>query len=390
MSESSRAVALGDILTPVKAPASIEDSQLYEQVTVRIKGKGLVRRCVLTGAEIATKRQFLVRAGQLLVSKIDARNGGMGIVPPELDGAIVSGDFPAFEIDESVCLPAYLDLYTRRQPFWDECWLVSEGSTHRVRLSPEQFLELQIELPSFQEQERIVEKERRVAQALQTTQAAAERLDALFRVAATEIFEAIDADERSIGELTRLSSGGTPPRDDPANYGGGILWAKTGEVRFNRLSDTEERITEAGLANSSAKLLPAGTVLLAMYGQGATRGRCALLMRPMATNQASAAILPSDAFDSEFLFYFLWSRYEAIRRESEGRAQDNPNQGIVADIELPLPSLAQQQNAVRRLNVIRRAVDTHFAEADGLRTFRARLVEELLPGGRRANEFATA
>src|SRR4051794_34172843 len=117
--------SLGDVLTPEKRSVTIEDDKTYEQVTVRIKGNGLTSRGVLSGREIGTKKQFEVSTGDLLVSKIDARNGGLGFVPAELDGAVVTSDFPAYAVDEHTCTRSYLDLYVRRQLFWDECLLVS-------------------------------------------------------------------------------------------------------------------------------------------------------------------------------------------------------------------------------------------------------------------------
>src|SRR3954447_14932463 len=105
MAEASawRAVPLGEFLTAAPRIVTVEDDKNYEQVTVRIKGRGLTSRGIVPGIAIATKKQYEVRAGDLLVSKIDARNGGLGLVPPELDDAIVSSDFPAYVIHEEVC-----------------------------------------------------------------------------------------------------------------------------------------------------------------------------------------------------------------------------------------------------------------------------------------------
>jgi hypothetical protein len=381
-----RTVRLAELLDLERRPVPIRDDRNYEQVTVRIRGRGLVRRGVFPGSHIATKRQFSVSTGQLVTSKIDARNGGFGLVPPELNGAIISGDFLAFDVQEALCLPRYLELYVQRRAFWDECELVSEGSTNRVRLVPEEFLDLEIELPPLEEQERIVAAVRTVDRAVVAHSRRTELLEAAFRAAATELFADLDAPDRRLGDIAELTSGGTPARADAANYGGTIPWVKTGEVRFNHLSDTEEHITERGLASSSAKLLPAGTVLLAMYGQGATRGRSALLRKEMATNQACAAILPSEYLVPEYLFFFLWSRYEAIRMESEGSAQDNLNQGMVADIELPVPTRDAQEEIVRRLATLRRAADSEAAQAKALSRLKSTLIEDLVLGIRSAPE----
>lgn len=377
-----RTVRLGDVVEPSKIAVAVEDDREYVQVTVRIHGRGLVRRRRAIGAEIATKRQFLVRAGQLLVSRIDARNGGLGIVPPELDSAVVSGDFPVFDIDTTVCVADYLGLLVGRPAFWDECQAVSEGSTNRVRLVLEQFLDLEIELPRLDEQRVIVEAVSRVSVARRMATALARAAEQAFRAAGQEVFDSSEAEWTRLGDIAQLTSGGTPSRSEPANYGGSIPWVKTGEVRFNVLISTEETISDLGLRNSSAKVFPVGTVLLAMYGQGATRGRCALLGRAMATNQACAAVLPCSDLEPRYLFHFLWSRYEAIREESEGSAQDNLNQTTVADIEVPVPDLETQAQVVGRLDAFRELADAYTREADVLKGLEAILADELIFGER--------
>lgn len=77
----------------------------------------------------------------------------------------------------------------------------------------------------------------------------------------------------TLGEIARITSGGTPDRSKPEYWGGDVPWVTTGEIQFNTITDTVEKITAAGLQNSSAKLFPPGTLLMAMYGQGKTRGR---------------------------------------------------------------------------------------------------------------------
>lgn len=379
-----RTLALGEVLKASKEPVAIQDDVEYEQITVRIRGRGLISRRRVRGAKIATKRQFRVHAGQLLVSKIDARNGGLGLVPETVDGGVVSGDFPVYDVDAPVCLPRYLELYVSRPDFWDECFLVSEGSTNRVRLVPEQFLDLEIEVPPIKEQWAIVGVIGLITASVAAATRVAAAVEAAFKAGSVQAFADIEAEERRLGDIARLVSGGTPSRSVPEHFGGDISWVKTGEVRFNLISDTEENITELGLRASSAQLLPAGSVLLAMYGQGATRGRCALLAREMTTNQACAAILPCDQMLPEFTFFFLWSRYEEIRMESEGSAQDNLNQQMVADIEIPLPALDVQAAIVCRCKALRRAAVASAAEARSLHALRAALIEEFLSGVRPA------
>ena len=133
-----------------------QPDQIYKQVTARLWGRGLRLRGEVYGSKIAARRQVQVRENQFLLSRIDARHGAFGLVPTELDGALVSGDFPAFDVDSSQTHPRYLEWYSKTNGFVDLCRRASEGSTNRVRLKEEKFLAMEMPLPSFEEQRRIV------------------------------------------------------------------------------------------------------------------------------------------------------------------------------------------------------------------------------------------
>ena len=132
--------------------------ETYKQITVRLWGKGLSLRGKIHGSKIEATRQIRVKAGQFLVSRIDARHGAFGIVPPTLDGALVSNDFPCFEINREIVLPNYLEWYARTYDFVDLCRRVSEGSTNRVRLKETKFLDMTIPLPPLDDQRRVAAK----------------------------------------------------------------------------------------------------------------------------------------------------------------------------------------------------------------------------------------
>ncbi|MDQ2745578.1 MAG: hypothetical protein M3Z66_25260 [Chloroflexota bacterium] len=134
----------------------IQPDNEYRQITVRMHHHGVVQRGVKRGQEIGTGRQYQAHVDQLIVSRIDARNGAMGLVPQGLDGAIVTNDFWLFDIDPAQADPQFLDLYAGSAPFVERCRRASEGTTNRVRLQPEAFLGLPVPLPPLCEQRRIV------------------------------------------------------------------------------------------------------------------------------------------------------------------------------------------------------------------------------------------
>jgi type I restriction enzyme S subunit len=147
---------LADVLQKNNKRVPLVADDDYKQITVRLWGKGLALRGVCKGAEIAASEQIGVEAGQFIISKIDARHGAFGLVPPELDGAVVSGDFPCFDVNAKRMLPRFLLWLSRTEQFVSLCRGASEGSTNRVRLKEATLLASQVALPLLSEQHRIV------------------------------------------------------------------------------------------------------------------------------------------------------------------------------------------------------------------------------------------
>lgn len=148
-------VPLSMILKRVKEPINIQDDLLYKRITVRLYGQGVLQRDEVLGKGIGTKRQFVAHAGQLIISRIDARNGAFGIVPSELEGAIVTNDFWLFNVHNA--LPEYLMLVLSSDLFQKYWQTQSSGTTNRQRVSESEFLESRITLPSVSEQMALIE-----------------------------------------------------------------------------------------------------------------------------------------------------------------------------------------------------------------------------------------
>ncbi len=176
-------VALGELLRRSDESAVIDPAAEYHEVTIKLWGKGVVSRGKVTGSDVVSVRR-VVRANHLILSKIDARNGAIGLVPPELDGAIVSNDFPSFKFrDPDQCYAAFMGWLVRSTPFVELCKAASEGTTNRVRIKEERFLDQQIALPPLPEQQALVarldalaEKTRQVEAHLAAVERDAERL----------------------------------------------------------------------------------------------------------------------------------------------------------------------------------------------------------------------
>ena len=163
--------------------------------------------------------------------------------------------------------------------------------------------------------------------------------------------------KQSIGEVCRrITSGGTPARNKPEFFSGGSIgWVKTKELIDGFISETEETITPAAIASSSAKVLPAGTILLAMYG--ATVGMLGILSKEMACNQACCAMQVKDNFDRDFLFYQLLAHRHQLQGLATGAAQQNLSGKQIKDLILPFPSLEEQ----RAISGFLRSLDDRIA-----------------------------
>jgi len=156
MSDDWPRVPLRDLLKKSKDWIEIKPDCWYRQVTVRLWGQGVVERNKVSGAEIAGARRLVVRGGQFVLSRIDARNGAFGVVPEDLDRAVVSNDFPAFDVQSDRILPSYLDWLSKTHNFVALCKAASEGTTNRVRLKEDRFLSMTIPLPPLEDQQRTV------------------------------------------------------------------------------------------------------------------------------------------------------------------------------------------------------------------------------------------
>lgn len=147
----------------------------------------------------------------------------------------------------------------------------------------------------------------------------------------------------TVDSFTKVTSGGTPDRNTPSYWENGkIRWVKTTELQNCVICDTEEKITDAGVENSSAKMVPANTILIAMYGQGKTRGMTGYLAVECTTNQACACILPSEGINQKYLWQYMMLSYDKLRGMAKGGNQPNLNAGIIKNFPVLVPPLELQ------------------------------------------------
>ena len=178
-----------------------------------------------------------------------------------------------------------------------------------------------------------------------------------------------------IGDVFHVEVGSTPSRRVSEYWNGDVNWVSSGEVHFNRIFYTAEQITEEGLAHASTNVHPVGTVMLAMIGEGKTRGQAAILEIPAAHNQNTAAILVSlTPCSPKYIYYFLQMNYENTRRVGSGNNQKALNKERVRALRFPFTSFAEQNKIVEEIELrfsvcdnIEHTADFALAQAEAMR-----------------------
>jgi type I restriction enzyme S subunit len=191
-----------------------------------------------------------------------------------------------------------------------------------------------------------------------------------------------------LGDVCRTTSGGTPSRKRADYFQGDIPWVKSGELTDGLVSEVSEFITEEAVANSSAKLFPQGTLLIAMYG--ATVGKLGVLTKPAATNQAVCAIFPNPELDSKFLFWFLRFKRSYLIDQAVGGAQPNISQSILRELMVPVPPIDVQREAVAEIEKQFSRLDEAVANLQrvkaNLKRYKASVLKAAVEGHLVANE----
>ena len=213
------------------------------------------------------------------------------------------------------------------------------------KLNQEKLRSIKIPLPPIKVQKEIVEQIEVKQNAINHAKEIIKNLERERRYFGQELRKLEDVEIVELGDVVKTTSGGTPLKSKNEYYENGtISWLTSGEVNQRLVHNSKQKITELGLKNSSAKMFPKNTVLVAMYG--ATAGKVGLLKFESSTNQAICGILPNDKFIPEFLYKYLETQTDRMVKLSGGGAQPNISQTIIKGLKIPLPPLAVQNQLV--------------------------------------------
>lgn len=319
------------------------------------------------------------RPGQILFGKRRAYQRKVAVADFE---GVCSGDIYVLEPkDTSVLHPGLLPFICETDAFFNHAVGTSAGSLS-PRTNWKSLANYQFDLPPFEEQQKIVrllESSRTVADAFQDTVEAA--LQVRQSLQKLYFLEAHEEANTTVGAVASVRNGTTPRRSRPEYWGGDVPWLPTGKVNDRKIEAADELITQRALQECSLDVIPQGSTLIAMIGQGKTRGMAARLMFDATINQNFAAVVPGTDVDPSFLFYQLEAKYELLRLWSQGTNQQALNCSLVSAFPFWKPSIRVQQEIVE---VLAQADSAH--ESAGARAATARgalrlLAERALAGG---------
>lgn len=341
------------------------------------------------GKNIGTKRQFLASEGQFLISKIDARNGAMGLALADVDGAIITADFLAFDINESIANPYFFWLLSTTKQFVAFCQSCSSGTTNRQRLDDQLFLDLKIPLPSLEVQQALVESYQAAlrqaeAKEIESTNTKSGIISYLMNelditIRKTEVSKGIQFIEfkdlerwslrailkirdlskrdgkyptKRLGWLCESRSGGTPYKANANFWNGTIPWVSPKDMKVDFIEKAEDYITEKAIENSSAPLLEPGHLLFVV--------RSGILQHtvPVAVNNVAVSInqdmrafkLLDNSITINYLFLYLkYFQHDLLESVKTSTTVESIDSEKLNNIEIPIPPKDIQAQIVDRI-----------------------------------------
>jgi len=387
----NNSVKLRDILSPLKQPVSKEEM---------IKNKWRIISKINFGGELFLRdaeqirsykgKLFLVPENSIIYSKINIRHGCLYYNKIGCKPFGVSSEYPVFTFDNKKINGEYLKLLLRSTPFKQLLNTKTSGIS-KARVKVDEFLGISVPLVSIEKQNRIVEQYcsilKRSKQLTKKYNVLEKNIDKLLTIE-LGVYEKPKkenkggllftkfsnlsqwgADKQTINNIVYkknypikkilnicdVGSGGTPSRKVKSYYQGNIPWIKTGEVVNDIIYDTEEKITSQAIENSSAKLYPKGSLIIAMYGQGKTRGRTAKLGINASTNQACAVLhnINNSIIETDYLWIFLMNEYDRLRQLASGNNQPNLNAQMIKNYNIVIPPLDKQQEIIKKVTKMR-------------------------------------
>lgn len=325
-------------------------------------------------------RRTELRTGDIIISVVGTI-GRTAIIPKYLTGANVSRAFAVIGCSDEVdvhFLDQYLKSDISQSWFREQC----QGNAQQV-LNLGTLREYPVPIPPLPEQKKIAEILSGIDNAIiiyeQQAKALASLLDALMR---EEIVMNAFARFVKIGAACTAQAGGTPDRSVKRYYEGNIPWVKSGEVKGGNIIHTDESISDEAVSSSTAKIVPAGSVLIAMYG--ATAGQTARLRINAATNQAVLSLNSSTSeLSNDYLYHAVTAFKGQLLLACQGSGQPNLSSGLIKELEIPLPDLFTQNRISSALDSVNHRTSLLRSKICSTMALKSSVSADLLSGRKR-------
>lgn len=347
-------VKLGEVISHRKEFIRIDDLTTYKRCRVQLHAKGIVLRDLVTGSELKTKEQQICRSGDFLVAEIDAKVGGYGIVPDELDGAIVSSHYFLFEVNRDRTDRNFLGYFVRTPDFFDQ--VSARGTTNYAAIRPSHVLDYQIPLPLLEEQQRIVAKidelAARIDEARVLQQQSIEDAWTLLEFTRANIFKKMSSSWKvqKLDEVAPINMGQSPPGESYNTFGDGIPLLN-GPTEFGEKYPTPVQWTTA-----PTKLCKPGDILLCV--RGATTGRVNWADKEYCIGRGLAALTPkSEVCVPEYVHHFVETQTQEMLGLAAGSTFPNLPGAKLKVLEIPVPPILEQRRVVAYLDSIQEKIN---------------------------------
>ena len=361
----------------------IEDEKLYKRVTVKINANGVVLRDEEYGKNIGTKRQFIAKEGQM--------NGAFGLIPSELDGAIVTNDFPLFDINHHLVNKNYLILLAKTNLFVDFAKSCSRGTTNRQRMDMDKFLTLEIPLPSISEQEAIIKNyygkiEQAVAWELEA--------DTIEEKIKTYLFESLGIEEldkrKKIGlniieskrmerwdipflmgktslkskysihgmgdYIVEIATGTTPPTSRKEYFRGDINFYTPSDINNKILLNADRKVSHLAVEDKKVRVFKKNTLLF--VGIGSTVGKVGIIGNEFATSnqQITGFNVDENILLTEYVYYYFTYFKNVTTKEQTKATLPIVNQEKIMNILIPIPPKETQQAIINQIDTYKNEI----------------------------------
>lgn len=392
---------IGDFLIKNRNIENIDNDKIYRRVTVKMNNNGVLLRDNENGINIGTKKQFIAKSGQFIISKIDARNGAFGIIPPELDGAIVTNDFPLFDVNEKKINPHFLLLIITTKEFIRFAQSCSSGTTNRQRMDIDLFLSQKIPLPSIVEQNKIVDNYNRKIREAEKLEQQANNLESEIENYFLEeleikrnkkavfsnklvIIEFSDLDRwdgkneklliskykvDKIGKhITDISTGTTPPTSRQKYFVGDINFYTPSELGTEMYLFTSERkLNRIAFEDKKARKFRKGTILF--VGIGSTVGKVGIIANEFATSnqQITGFNVNQDVLKNEYVYYYFKYFKDITTGEQTKATLPIVNQDKIINIPIPIPPIKIQELMIKKMTNLKQQIESIVVKLNNIK-----------------------